>query len=107
VNFRTSTYLPASSEWIDMSSQNLEYSVNLFLCIEEWLPNVALIGLQRLIANVLTKQMRLLVKQIEKGNSVVLRHNSNEPSFKTIENMTNSAEFAELHNTAVQILIKV
>jgi hypothetical protein len=91
-----------------MSSQKLEYSVNLFLCIEEWLPNVALIGLQRLVASVFTKQMRLLAKQLEKGNSVVLRHNSGgELSFKFSESMINLTEFIELHNVSVQILIKV
>jgi hypothetical protein len=58
---------------------------------------------------VLTKQLRLLSKQMEKGNSVVLRYNSftNETAAKSIENMIGSPEFADLHSTIVSIAIKV
>lgn len=107
--FRTSNYFPTSDEWFGTSSQKLEYSVNLFLCVEEWLPSVALVGLQRLVGCVLTKQLRLVAKQLEKGNSIVLRHysNTNETSTKSIENLTSTAEFIELHAQIVQPVIKV
>jgi hypothetical protein len=86
----------------------LEYSINLFLCIEEWLPSVALIGLQRLVGCVLIKNLRLLAKQLEKGNSIVLRYNSmNETSGRSIESMTSSTEFVELHSNIVQTTVKV
>lgn len=106
IHSRISTYLPTSGEWIGMNTQKLEYSVNLFLCIDEWLPGVALVGLQRLVANVLTRQMRLLTKQLEKGNSVFLRHSTGGDS-KSIEGMTASNEFAEFHALVVPTIVKI
>ncbi|KAI6217919.1 WASH complex subunit strumpellin [Aphelenchoides besseyi] len=105
-NPKNTRYLAGSDEWQSGDQRRLEFSVNLFMCIESWLPSVALSGLQKLVGQSLTHRIRLLSQKVEKSNSMILRY-VREQTAKSIDTLTASSEFVELHNTLVPMITKI
>ncbi|KAI6241446.1 WASH complex subunit strumpellin [Aphelenchoides fujianensis] len=102
-NPKNSRFLPSADEWLAADQRKLEFSIHLFVCLDSWLPNVALVGLQKLVGCALNRRLRELSRRLERANSLVLRV-VREQTARAIEGLTATPEFHELHARLVPIL---